>query len=466
MASRSTRSSSSGPGTRAPHAVPPTITNVTVVGAGLDTFVPVIAEVRESDITTLFKVKQLTAVHGRPTYESANVLEQELGRNALAIKVPFGGGKKGCLGVVYSDAKFLAEAGQAWTVPATQGSYPTFPVGATDQEKKAIISKFMLHENGIKKVETVEELLKNMFLAAIDNDYVVELKQGISEYDGCTLRELLAHYKKYGKMDDTVHSKIMETFREAPDLDVPVDKYFAKQEECQKLVIDTDNPINDAAMVLQLTQHLGKNASLSKLTVRFKKKAAAERTWTKGKKYFRDCIEELEDITKESGMEPSLQANAAVVKEEEIEDKVRQEIADKMSGSFDALASAAVAKSETLDNNATTIASLTKSLAQVIETNKQLTAQLKSALALCSPTNKPAPVKPPPGFPSEPLETLHIVNTAGVACPARLSKNSGKWNFVEGQHCNICKRDGQFHIPVDCFARPENAHKRGQKKSS
>ena len=461
MASRSTRSSSTGPGTRAstPRAAPPTVTNVTVVGAGLDTFIPVIPEVRETDITALFKVKQLTPIDGRPTYESANLCEQELGRNALAIKVPFGGGKKGCLGVVYSDAKYLAEAGHAWTVPASQGTYPTFPTGATDQEKKAIISKFIQDEKGIKTVEQVEELLKNMFVAAIDEDYIVELKQGLSEYDGRTLRELLAHYKKYGKMDDTVHSKIMETFREAPDLDVPIDKYFAKQEECQKLVVDTDNPINDAAMVLQLTQHLGKNASLSKLTVRFKKKASAERTWAKGKKYFRDCIEELEDITKEAGMEPSLQANSAVVKEEEIEDKVRQEIADKMSGSFDALASAAVAKSETLDNNATTIASLTKSLAQVIETNKQLSAQLKSALALCSPASKPGKVAPPPGFPSEPLQTLHILNTAGVACPARLSKKNDKWYFVEKQHCNICDRDDQFHIPADCKGK-------GQKKSS
>ena len=482
---QSTRSQSSGPGTRAATTranqnagttAHPAVTNVTVVGAGLDTFIPVIPEVRETDITALFKIKQLTPINGRPTYESANLCEQELGRNALAIKVPFGGGKRGCLGVVYSDAKYLAETNHAWTVPASQGTYPTFPAGATDQEKKAIISQFIQDEKGIKTVEKVEELLKNMFIAAIDEDYVVELKQGLSEYDGRTLRELLAHYKKYGKMDDTVHGQIMETFREAPDLDVPIDKYFAKQEECQKLVVDTDNPISDAAMVLQMTQHLGKNASLSKLTVRFKKKVPAERTWAKGKEYFRDCIEELEDITKEAGMEPSLQANAAVAKEEEVEDKIKMDIAEKMSGPLNALASAAVAKSETIDNNASSIASLTKSLAQVIETNKQLAAQLKAALALCStnqptnqpsanqPPNQPSAVTPPPGFPPEPPETLHIVNTAGAACPAKLSKK-GQWNFVEKQHCSICGRNG-YHIPADCFARPENAHKRGQRKSS
>ena len=148
----STRSRSTGAGARA-GAAPPAVTNVTVVGAGLDTYIPVIPEVRETDITALFKVKQLTLIEGRPTYESANLLEHELGSNALKIKVPFGGGKKGCLGVVYSDAKYLAEAGHAWTVPASQGTYPTFPANATDQEKKAIISKFIQDEKGIKTVE-------------------------------------------------------------------------------------------------------------------------------------------------------------------------------------------------------------------------------------------------------------------------------------------------------------------------
>ena len=78
-----------------PPVAAPTVTNVTVVGAGLDTFIPVIPEVRETDITALFKLKALTPISGRPTYESAQLCEKALGHNALAIKVPFGGEKRG-----------------------------------------------------------------------------------------------------------------------------------------------------------------------------------------------------------------------------------------------------------------------------------------------------------------------------------------------------------------------------------
>ena len=101
---------------------------------------------------------------------------------------------------------------------------------------------------------------KNQFLKCIDNDYILELKNGMQGYRGRTLRELLTHAKKYGKMDDTVHERIMADFREPPNMDLPIDKYYAKQEECRIQVADSDNPITDAAMVQQLTQHLGKIA--------------------------------------------------------------------------------------------------------------------------------------------------------------------------------------------------------------
>ena len=198
-------------------------------------------------------------------------------------------------------------------------------------------------------------------------------------------------------------------------------------------------------MVLQLTQHLGKHASLSKKTVRFKKQASpTNRTWTKGKQFFRKCIKELEDVNKAVGIEPSLQANAAVAT---TEDKVRAEMADQLNGSFDALTSAAVAKSETIDSNAASIASLTASVAQLTASNKTLTDQL--AAALSRPTTTQVAVVPPPDFPAETSKTMHIISTAGSAYPARLSKKSSNWNFIAPKNCSICKRDGQYHIPKD-----------------
>ena len=188
--------------------LPPNTYNVTVEGAGLDTFIPTIPEPRTTDIQQLFKVKVLTKIVGRPTYDAMQCCERELGRNALAVKVPFGGGKRGCLGLVISNEQYRDEAGVDWSVPNTQGAYPTFPADATTEEKKRCISEFIEQEKGIKIVAKVEELLKAKFLDAIDKDFAVEQKEYMREYDGIPLKKLLQHVKeKYAKMDDETHRK-------------------------------------------------------------------------------------------------------------------------------------------------------------------------------------------------------------------------------------------------------------------
>ena len=126
-----------------------------------------------------------------------------------------------------------------------------------------------------------------------------------------------------------------------------------------------------------------------------------------------------------------------------------------MSGSFSALANAAIAKADTLDHHATTIASLTVTVAELTATNKRLV----EALAI-----KLNAAKPPPGIPAPATtpatttlpQTTHILNTAGVACPVTLQK-SGRYHFVTGQHCKTCNKANARHVPSDCLELPEHA---------
>ena len=443
-----------------PQQVNPSAVNVTVAGAGLDIYIPTIPEIRESDIRSKFKVKVLTPLDGRPTYKKMRTLTEELGRNALGIQVPFGGGKRGCLGLVYSGPKFLAEANVEWTVPESEGAYPTFAANATEDEKKKEISQFIEREKGIKTVEATEELLKGMFIDAIDEDYVVELKEGLREYDGRTLRELLDHVHKYAKMDDEVHRHIMNDFQQPPNMDLPIDKYFAKQEECRQLVADNENPITDAAMVLQLTQHMGKVAPLTKKTVKFKKRAPELRTWIIAKEYFRDLIEDIDDENRAMGTDVEHQANSATTIHT-AEQKVRDEIGEKMSGSFEALACAAVAKSDMLDQHTATILALTTTVTELTASNKKLVEQLALALATC--------VKPPPGMSAippptpSPAVTGHALNTAGIACPTTFNPKVKRWYFVTNQDCKTCGKS-TTHLPENCLELPQNAEAKKRKE--
>ena len=145
-------------------------------------------------------------------------------QNALAMKCSFGGGKYGTLGLVLEDAVYQAETGVVWTVPASQGAYPNFARRSTDLQKKAAIAEFILDEGDIKKVDVVEELLKNQFIECIDESYIMELRQGIREYDGVTLRDILLHvFANYGRRDDHLVNKNMDKWREPPEMDLPID---------------------------------------------------------------------------------------------------------------------------------------------------------------------------------------------------------------------------------------------------
>ena len=95
--------------------------------------------------------------------------------------------------------------GTYWTVPNSQCAYPTFPEDATDNEKKAAISGFILVIYSIIVVQTVKKLPKNQSIEAADENYILKLRERSSEYSGQTLLKLLTHLQReYAPMDDLV----------------------------------------------------------------------------------------------------------------------------------------------------------------------------------------------------------------------------------------------------------------------
>ena len=78
------------------------------------------------------------------------IVREELFRNAIAIKSTFGGKKHGHLGSVQQPDVYQTEAGQAWKILTSVGMYPTFSVGATNEEKKREVADFINRETHIK----------------------------------------------------------------------------------------------------------------------------------------------------------------------------------------------------------------------------------------------------------------------------------------------------------------------------
>ena len=171
----------------------------------MDKYVPIIPNLKPDKIKRRFKHPTLITIKNEPDYKQMWIVRKELFGNAIAIKSTFGGKKHGHLGSVQGPTLYHKEAGQAWTILTSGGMYPTFSVGATDEEKKREVAEFINRKIHIKIVELVEELLKNHLLKAVNEEYYMNLRQGVLQYNGVSTSELLEHiFTNYARIDDTV----------------------------------------------------------------------------------------------------------------------------------------------------------------------------------------------------------------------------------------------------------------------
>ena len=145
-------------------------------------------------------------------------------------------------------------------------------------------------------------------------------------------------------------------------------------------------------------------------------------------------LKELRDKAKLEGADTAFKANIAIkpTPTQAAHDEARDKIAGQMRDSFSALAASAVAKSDTLDAHASTIASLTRTIADFTTTNKRLVSALAAAKQGGGVTTTP------PGFAANANMTGHSLNGLGESCPTKKWRPDGRWQFINKQFCKTC----------------------------
>ena len=313
------------------------------------------------------------------------VVCKEICRNALSIKLSLGGGKRRHKGLVTNPEIYRIDTGKDWVVPATGGVYPTFRANTTENAKKLTIAEFISREMNIKMSKVVEEQLKNQLLNSLPKAFIMELCEGSRQYNRSTTFDIMEHaFTNYAKINDTVILKNRKEFEEAPGFLLPLDIYFKKQEDCYKLSADGKFPISEADMVLKLQTNDGSTDMISTRYAAWENKSLADCGWKDRKKYFRAALKDMSKITRLTTRESGITTNSAI-KKENMENKIRVEIVEKFSESFDSLTFAATVKSDTIDALAESISNLTKSNISLTKanvdlaaTNKKLNTQLYS----------------------------------------------------------------------------------------
>ena len=198
-----------------------------------------------------FETKALDRIHGKPTLPQIIKIYRQLKRNAQRIPTRLGGGKHGYLAIVIGTTKFDAMTGTSpFVTPTDPGIFTpqditTTTAGVATRAATTAATTTTRAPNSAElaqqkaqyddelrlflEVETVETLLRNMLLAAFDDDYTKALRDA-NDMIRLSIPKVMEYLiKVYGKIKPEEFRELKKEVEEfIYDPVLPIDVLFNK----------------------------------------------------------------------------------------------------------------------------------------------------------------------------------------------------------------------------------------------
>ena len=441
--------------------------------SALNFTIPKIEKPKEKDILALFIYQELDKILGEPNYTSLVKARKQSAKNALRVPSIFGGGTTGHAGSVIKPATFEKRAGCIkWKVPKSKGMFPTFPAGATEDEKKKILAEHIEVEECILRAKTVETLLRNQIVKCVDDDYMCDIKDEMFDYEGLSVHDMYDHlFAVYGEIGLKLKKETMEKFRSEPEWELPTDKYFKRQQECQTIMDDSNVPILEPIMVDQMVQHFAERGVIKNSRHKWERHLhdnPTQNNWEDAKKWHREKLRLVRRADEDTGQRDgsvfqARKSNAEL--EEEVKQEFGKEYTDKLSNSLNDIATAnqeLMERGQTeLSAMSATSATLNTKLESALDKIESLTAEVSR---LKKQKQQRVTFKTEEGAEESPAEKKTAENSQGLPCAIKKQSkgaNKGRWFFVHAQYCSTCKNT-VYHLPQYCPQKPENKKRKAE----
>ena len=153
-------------------------------------------------IDTFFEFKELTKIHGEPTYESLKELHNQLKANACTVPSNLGGGQHGHLGLVLSPTKYALISNTPFVKPAHPGVYVADPAN-TQHMQKTLENQHKERLRVFNEVLGVERALRQQIVSAIEDAYLLAIRNRVTNTISMTVHEIMHNhlYPKYGRIN-------------------------------------------------------------------------------------------------------------------------------------------------------------------------------------------------------------------------------------------------------------------------
>ena len=203
----------------------------------------------EQETRQAVKECAVTEVHGQPTNQDIDRLEEELVAITSNFHSELGGGAHGHAGLLKSAADYeLLVSGTPFVFPPNPGVYPqgNFPEAQRRQREAE-------HNALIKQFQTcvgASTGLKDRILKAIDEDFLLELKEEGIAYLNVTPLQMLTHLRdRWGTMDFIDVTALLAEC-DAPWIAAEVpQKYFNRIEKARKKLARANVQVDERAMM-------------------------------------------------------------------------------------------------------------------------------------------------------------------------------------------------------------------------
>jgi hypothetical protein len=191
----------------------------------------------------------VTKIQGQPTTKDIDRLDEELTAIASSFPSELGGGAHGHAGLIKSVADYAVFApATPFVVPANPGHYPAGPIPAVQRvqreaEHKALIVQF-------QTCTGVAKGLKDLILQAVDEDFLLELRDEGVAYLNVTPFQMLTHLRdRWGSMDYVdITALLAECDSPWNAAEVPT-KYFNRVDKARRQLARANVQVDERAMM-------------------------------------------------------------------------------------------------------------------------------------------------------------------------------------------------------------------------
>jgi hypothetical protein len=163
-----------------------------------------------ADIREEVRKETVTKIHGQPTNQDLTILEKELIAILANIPTTLGGGNHGHAGILMEPTRYLLTTGVPFNNPANPGNYPLTVAGNAAAGVRARAEAE--HKEEVREYETFQGVIqatKDIFLEAVDHEYLLEIEDEILGFLNQTPTDMLNHLRNRGGALDFADTKTL-----------------------------------------------------------------------------------------------------------------------------------------------------------------------------------------------------------------------------------------------------------------